>query len=120
MNRKNNSVREIFLRMQESGKKVTDIAQTLGVTRQTIYDWKKLDENKLFTEPPKNTSKPPPQLEELRKYIEDNPFAFNKEIAPVFNKTKSTIQRWRQKLGFRRKKAKTTYKEANPELKKSS
>ena len=120
MNRKNTSLREIFLRMLKAGKKVVEIAQTLGVSRQTIHSWKKLDEIKLLTEPSKNTRKPPQKLEELREYITQNPFAFNREIAKALETNKSNIQRWRRRLGFKRKKAKTTYKEADPELKKSS
>jgi len=41
MNRKNNSIKKIFERMHKMGKKVAEIAQILGVKRQTIYQWKK-------------------------------------------------------------------------------
>jgi len=122
MNRKNNLIREIFLRMQKAGKSVSETAQTLGIKRQTVYNWQKLNESNLLIEPSKNTRKPPPKLEEFKKYVEEqeHAFEFNKEIATAFNTTKSTIQRWRQRLDFTRKKAKTTYKEADSELKKNS
>ena len=119
MNRKNNSIREIFQRMHKMGKKVAEIAQILGVKRQTIHQWKKMGENQLLIEPSKNTIKPL-EIAKFQEYVDQNPFAFNKEIAPVFGVTKSTIQRWKKRLGFTRKKAKTSYKEADLELKKSS
>ena len=106
--------------MQKVGKSVSEIAQTLGVKRQTVYNWQKLDESNLLVEPSKNTRKPPPKLEEFKKYVEEHAFEFNKEIAPVFNTSKSSIQRWRQRLDFTRKKAKTSYKESDEDLKKSS
>ena len=108
--------------MQKAGKSVSETAQTLGIKRQTVYNWQKLNESNLLIEPSKNTRKPPPKLEEFKKYVEEqeHAFEFNKEIATAFNTTKSTIQRWRQRLDFTRKKAKTTYKEADSELKKNS
>jgi len=41
--------------MLKAGKLVSEIAQTLGVKRQTIYEWKKLSKDKLLLEPPKST-----------------------------------------------------------------
>jgi transposase len=119
MNRISNDLRKAFFRMQKMGKKVTEIAQILGVKRQTIHKWKKIDENQLLIEPSKNTRKPPFQLGGLKEYIQKNPFAFNKEVAIILKTNKTNIQRWRKKLGLTRKITKTSYKEADLELKKS-
>ena len=106
--------------MNKAGLSAVSIAAAIGRSIQTVYNLQKVEENKLLLELGKNTRKPTFNLSDLKKYIEDNPFEFNKEVGLVFKKSKSTIQRWRSKLGFRRKKAKTTYKEANDELKKTS
>lgn len=120
MNRNSNEIRQVFLRLYKANKSISEIAQILGLTRQTIYNWKKLEESKLLTIPSLNTRKPPAKLQELNEYIKQNPFAFNKEIAKELNTSKSSIQRWRQRLNISRKKAKTTYKESDIELKKTS
>ena len=78
MNRKNNSIREIFQRMHKMGKKVAEIAQILGVKRQTIHQWKKMGENQLLIEPSKNTRKPL-EIAKFQEYVDQNPFAFNPE-----------------------------------------
>ena len=110
--------------MNSLDKKVSDIAKSVGLSIRTIYNWKALikkdgGEEELLSEPPSNTRKPTFKVIDLKSRIEQNPFEFNKELAIVFGKSESTIQRWRHKLGFKRKKAKTTYREANPELKKT-
>ena len=119
MNRKSRDLRRIYLRLKKQGKSVIEIAGILNVSRQTIYNWQKLTEESIFKEPPKSTRSPSLNLNTLKEYIDNNPFLLNREIAEVFNCSKNTIQKWRQRLGFTRKKAKSKYKEANPELKKS-
>jgi transposase len=106
--------------MNKAGFSAVEIAKLIGRSRQTVYNLKKLDEDKMFVEPDKNTRKPTFDLEDLNTYFKDNKFDFNYEIAVVFKKGKSTIHRWRHKLGFNRKKAKTTYKESDENLKKTS
>jgi transposase len=120
MNRTDNQTRKIFQRMHKAGLSAVEIAKLIGKSRQTVYNLKKLDEDKLLLEPDKNTRKPTFDLDALNTHFMDNKFDFNYEVAAVFKKGKSTIHRWRHKLGFNRKKAKTTYKEADDELKKTS
>jgi len=108
--------------MHKMGKSVAEISKITEIKIRTVYNYlknQKNDENILF-DPPKNTRKPSLELDKLQKYIEENPFAFNKEVAKIFEKSAKTIQKWRKKLGFKRKKARKTYKEADPELKKNS
>jgi transposase len=119
MNRTDNSTRKVFQRMNKIGSSAVEIAKAIGRSRQTVYNLKKQNDDKLLIEPSKNTRKPTFDVEALKKYFTDNNFAFNKEIGKVFGKGKSTIHRWRNKLGFKRKKAKTTYKESDDELKKT-
>ena len=109
--------------MNKFEKSVIEIAGVIGVKRQTTHNWKKLlkqpnGQEILLLEPPKSTRKPSFDIDELQAYIEQNPFAFDKEIGLIFGKGKSTIHKWRKRLNFKRKKAKTTYKEAASELKK--
>jgi hypothetical protein len=105
--------------MKKLGSSAVLIAATTGVKIRNIYNWDKLSEEELLVEPNKNTRKPTFDIEALKQYITENPFAFNKEISKVFGKHENTIQYWRSKLGFKRKKAKTTYREADDELKKT-
>jgi hypothetical protein len=109
--------------MHKSGKKPPEISEVTGIKIRTVYSYLKIletqGEEKVLLQPPKNTRQPPPKLMKLKDYIEENPFAFNKEIAIVLQTHKNNIQRWRHKLSLMRKKAKTTYKEADTELKKS-
>ena len=120
MNKTNIELRKVYLRMKKLGSSDTSIADATGIKIRNFRNWNKLTEEELLHQPDKNTRKPTFDTRKLKQYIIDNPFAFNKEVAIVFNVTKSTIQRWRSKLDFRRKKAKTTYQEADIELKKTS
>lgn len=119
MNRVNNTLRDVFQRMNNSGSSITAIAVAIGKTTQTVRNLKKIETGKLFELPSKSTRKPTFDVEALKKHIEDNPFDFDRERGKVFGKHKTTIQRWRSKLGFKRKKAKTTYREADEDLKKT-
>jgi Transposase len=119
MNKTNIELRKVYLRMKKLGSSAVLIAAATGVKIRNVYNWDKLSEEELLVEPNKNTRKPTFDIEALKQYITDNPFAFNKEIGKVFGKHKNTIQYWRSKLGFKRKKAKTTYREADSELKKT-
>ena len=120
MNRKNNTIREIFQRMHKMGKKVAEIAQILGIKRQTIYAWKKFSEASLMLESGKKTRQTKLDLVKFQEYLEENPTKFNREIGEVFGIKKSAAHKWKKRLGFTRKKAKTSYKEADLALKKSS
>jgi uncharacterized protein YjcR len=120
MNRKNNIIREIFQRMHKMGKKVAEIAKILAIKRQTIYNWKKLDQDRLMLESSQKTRQTKLDLVKFQEYLEENPAKFNREIGEVFGIKKSTAHKWKKRLGFTRKKAKTSYKEADLELKKSS
>lgn len=120
MNRTDNQTRKVFQRMNKSGSSAVSIAAAIGRSIQTVYNLRKIGEEQLLLEPSKNARKPTFDLDSLKNYITDKPFEFNKEVGLVFKKSKSTIQRWRSKLGFKRKKAKTTYKESDENLKKTS
>ena len=120
MNKSSKDLRQVFLRMNKAGLSAVAIAATIGLSRQTVYNWRNTLEDKLLVDISYSTRKPSIDLVEFKKYIEDNPFVFNRELAAKFKRGIKTVHKWRHKLGFKRKKAKTTYKEANDELKKTS
>ena len=120
MNKSSKDLRQVFLRMNKAGLSAVAIAATIGLSRQTVYNWRNTLEDKLLVDISHSTRKPSIDLVEFKKYIEDNPFVFNRELAAKFKRGIKTVHKWRHKLGFKRKKAKTTYKEANDELKKTS
>jgi transposase len=119
MNKTKIEYRRVFLRMHKLGKSAKEIAAVTGIKLRNIYNWKKLTEEELLREPDKNTRKPTFDIKKLQEHFEAHPFDFNKEIGLIFSKNKNTIQKWRHKLGFKRKKAKTTYKESDENLKKT-
>ena len=51
MNRKSKDLRKVYLRLKKKNKSVVEIAQTIGVSRQTIHNWNNLPEPDLFTKP---------------------------------------------------------------------
>jgi transposase len=111
MNKTDIELRKVYLRMKKLGKSNKEVSESTGVCQSTIRNWKKYTEQELLTEPSKSTRKPTFDIQVLQQHFQDNPLSFNKEVAEVIGKTKSTIQRWRHKLGFTRKKVKTTYKD---------
>ena len=120
MNKSSKDLRQVFLRMNKAGSSAVSIAKVIGKTRQTVYNWRNTEEQKLLSNPNKSTYVEPDFIPKLKQYFENNPFDFNKEIGTKFDLGKSSIHRWRHKLGFKRKKAKTTYREADSDLKKTS
>jgi transposase len=120
MNKTDIELRKVYLRMKKLGKSNKEVSESTGVCQSTIRNWKNFTEEQLLSEPSKSTRKPTFDIEVLQQHFQDNPLSFNKEVAEVIGKTKSTIQRWRHKLGFTRKKVKTTYKEADQSKKNSS
>ena len=122
MNKTNLQLRKVLLRMFKLGKSAKEISETTGIKIRTVYNYLKIfkteGETKVLLEPPKNTRIPSPKIAILKEYVRNNPFAFNKEAAVALQTHKNNIQRWKQNLGLTRKKAKTSYKEADPDLKK--
>jgi transposase len=120
MNKSSKDLRQVFLRMNKAGVSAVEIAKVIGKSRQTVHKWRNIDESKLMSDPNPNTQKPSIDLLEFKKYLEANPFAFNRELVDEFGGTIKTMHKWKHRLGFNRKKARTTYKEADDELKKTS
>ena len=119
MNKSSKDLRQVFLRMNKSGISAIEIAKVIGKSRQTVHNWKNTQEDKLLSDPKSSTRVPSIDLVAFEKYIQDNPFAYNRELAVEFNICNKTAHKWKLRLGFKRKKAKTTYKEADEDLKKT-
>jgi transposase len=123
MARVSNELRNVFIRLHKQKQKPIEIAKTLNITRQTITNWIRLlegsGEERLFKEFKPVGTPTKLNLEELRKEFETNKTAFNREIAVKFNCSTRTIEKYRHRFGYTRKRGRTKYKEANLELKKS-
>jgi transposase len=123
MARTNNDIRQVFLNLHKQKKKPIQIAVILNKTRQTITNWIRLlegnGEERLFKKFKPVGIPTKLDLEELRKEFETNKTAFNREIAVKFNCSTRTIEKYRHRFGYTRKRGRTKYKEANLELKKS-
>lgn len=103
MNRKSNEVRQIFMRINGKGKSAKETGELIGVTEQTIHNWRKKSEEELLKEGNKNTQKPSIDLEELRIYLEENPQVLTRELADKFKRGIKTMHKWRKRLGFVKK-----------------
>lgn len=64
-------------------------------------------------------TKPRFDIESFKQICQDNPTMFHKEIVKLTTIKKSAVCLWRKKLGFKRKKAQKTYKEADSIKKKN-
>ncbi len=99
MNKTNLELRKILIRMRKQGKKPIEISETTGIKLRTVYNYlqilDKQGEGRVLKQPPKNTRKPPDKLLKLEQYIQENPSAFNREIAVALGTHKNNIQRWR-------------------------
>lgn len=119
-----NEIRKVFIRLFHSSMNPTDIAKTLDVSIKTVYNWMtvyvdKGEEGFLFID----NSKPRRLSDDELTLIfsdKDNLSRFNYELEELTGLKKSSIHKYRTKLGFKLKKVKTIFKEANPELKKTS
>lgn len=123
MSRINNELRKVFLRLYKQGKKPIEIANSIGVTRQTITNWIRLlpdNGENYFLTPRYNNPKSRLDLDKLSLVFEQNPTMFNWEIAKQFNCTDNLIRYFRKKWGLTNKKGRTTYKESSEKLKKTS
>lgn len=119
MNRASNDLRRIFLRQRKLGKSIIEISQLIGISRQSLWYWTKMTEEELLKVVKINTRTPSIDEDKFKQYYIDNPLSFDWEASLVFNVSKTTIQRWRDKLKITRKVTTKTYKESKPELKKT-
>jgi transposase len=82
-----------------------EINEMYGLGINTLRDWEKLEketgslENRPLNREPRKIDR-----DELRKYIEENPFATHKEAAIVFGCSESGIRHAKKALGITRKK----------------
>ena len=120
MNKTSLELRKVYLRMKKLNKPVEEIAEVIGVTIRSVKNWSKLTEEEILHEPNKITHTTKLDLIKFKDYIQANPTMFNKEIGEVFGIKKTNVSKWIYKLGFVRKQVRTTYREADPELKKTS
>ena len=95
--------------MKKLNKPSKEIADVIGVTVRSIKNWSKLTEEEILREPNKITHSTKLDLVKFKEYIEANPTKFLREIGEVFGIKKSTVGKWIHKLGFVRKRTRTTY-----------
>jgi hypothetical protein len=125
MNKTSLDLRKVLIRMYNNSKSANEISIATGIKIRTVYDYlnilKQEDGEGIVLRNPKPNIQPPSvDLEKLKQYYKSNPFAFDRETGKVFGVAKSTIGKWRNKLGLKRKKAKTRYRESDIESKKNS
>jgi transposase len=124
MNKTSLDLRRVLIRMSDNSKSAKEISEATGIKLRTTQNYlhilkKTNGKDLVLTNPNPNTRIPSIDLEKLKQFYQDNPFAFDKEVGKVFGVSKSTVGKWRNKLGLKRKKAKTIYRESNDESKKN-
>jgi transposase-like protein len=100
-----------FFKQNNSNKKPTysksEVCKTFGISRPTLNFWLKIEEKGNLFEVKKyhRGSISSVNLEELKKYIDENPDQYYHEIAKKFAKSKSQIHKIAtQKLNYTSKK----------------
>lgn len=108
MNKTGLDIRKMFLHLKELKLSKQEIALYTNKSKSTVYSWWNMPEEELLkpivATKRKNTDK-------LKQVFETNQTAFHKELETELGIKKTQIGYWRNKLGFGRKKAQTTYKE---------
>ena len=98
-------MRERALKALRNGKTKKEVNEMFGLGINTLKTWEKLEdetgslENRPLDRKPRKIDR-----DELRQYIETNPFATHGEAAAVFNCNESAIRKAKNKLGITRKK----------------
>jgi transposase len=124
MARSTNEIRSVFVRLHKQGKNPIEIAKILGVTRQTVTNWRSILKNRgedslLADKWFRGSIKKVDELT-LINLFEERKTSTNEELSKVLKVGVSTVQRYRNQLGYTYKKGTYTYKEANDEAKKNS
>jgi len=98
-------MRERALEALRNGHTKKEINEMYGLGINTLKSWEKLEEetNSLENRPLDRKFRKIDR-DELRKFIEANPFATHGEAAVVFNCNESAIRKAKDKLGITRKK----------------
>ena len=123
MSRASNELRNVFFKLYKNGQKPKEIADIIGVTRQTVTNWirkLKVSDEKTLLVIKQNRNPPRFDLELFEKTCIERPFLLNRELGAIFGFNATTAGKYRKRLNFSRKKARTVYKESDPELKKNS
>jgi len=97
---------EVLKEVHAKELSILEISQAYKVSRGTIYTWLEDEQkNRLFDD---NRNKTGRQLsinsEAIIQYIQENPDAFQYEVAKVFNVSRESVRRILKSYGFNRKK----------------
>lgn len=98
-------MRKIIIEYRQKGHTYKDTSEKYNISTITIKRWEKQLEKegdleiKVRKRNPKKIN-----LDELQKYIEENPDRYNYEIAEVFNCSTSAVFKAKKKLKITRKK----------------
>jgi transposase len=97
-------MRERALKALRSGKSRDEVNEMYGLGTNTLRDWEKLEKETGSLEKRPLDRKPGIELEALRKYCEENPFATHIEAGVHFGCSERVIRYAKDKLGITRKK----------------
>jgi transposase len=93
------------------GNTIRDAAKIFNISTCTINNWKKLFETTASLEAKTERSSRKIKPEEMEELLNNQPDLMQHEIAKHFNVTRDTVSRTLKRLGYKRKKKITLYKE---------
>jgi hypothetical protein len=97
-------MRERALKAPRGGKSGNEVNETYGFGTHTLKDWEKLEKETGSSKKRPLAGNPCADLEALRKYCEENPFATHIEAGVCFGCGERVIRRAKDKLEITRKK----------------
>jgi len=94
-------LREKVLQFLAKGHSQTEACEVFDVCRKTIYNWL----NREYLAPVLNHTKGYKiDKKEFKKFVDNNPSVFERELAEKFNVSQSAISQMLKKLGYSNKK----------------
>jgi len=96
--------RQKALEALRNGHTQTEVNEMFGLSNNVLKNWKELEEETGSLEKRPLNRKPRIDLDALRKYCEENPFATHIEAGVHFNTNERNIRYAKNLLGITRKK----------------
>lgn len=105
------SLRSRVLSFIDSGQSKSEASKVFKVCRQTIYNWLALRESGDYSPPSPPKRHKPSKLDcnIFKSYVNDNPDAYQHEIAAHFGVTQGAVFYALKRCGITRKKNHTVY-----------
>ena len=96
--------REAVLKYYDGGHKYKETCEAFGISQATLFEWLKLREETGSLKSRHHGTKPKIDRATLKKYVDEHPDAFQREIAEEFGCSRTCICQNLKKIGYTLKK----------------